>query len=293
MVEKEVYNNLSCPDCQGKIKLEKQLKCQSCGKIFPIDNDILRLLPTELTIHDISSEINWEKTKHAAANPLNILLKRADAILHFNEQILPKLNLNGNILEIGSGHCWLSSLIKLNFPKVNMVSTDISFNALLIGKQVSSFLNSQIDCFATCKIEKIPFENQYFDYVMGSAVLQQTQPKMSIKEIYRVLKGGGVYIGIWELSSPRVLGGLWGSRFGLQGKTARHDKVKYRNYTVKEWEDYFLDAGFKKVTVEIDIDARYKKNHWFINFYYNQLKHVPKKIVKKCFPYSINIYAEK
>jgi ubiquinone/menaquinone biosynthesis C-methylase UbiE len=174
-----------------------------------------------------------------------------------------------------------------------MVSTDISYNALLIGEKISQFLNTKIDCYATSKIEKIPFENQYFDYVIGSAVLQQTKPEESVKEIFRVLKEGGKYVGIWELSSPHVLGAIWGSRFGLQGKTARHDKVTYRDYTVKEWEQHFKNAGFQKVTIEMDIDPCYKKNHWFICFYYNQLKHIPKKIVKNYLPYSINIYAEK
>jgi ubiquinone/menaquinone biosynthesis C-methylase UbiE len=275
----------------GKIE---QLQCQSCGKSFTKQNNILKLLPTELTSHDIASDSNWENHKKKfESKPLTILLRRADAILHFNEQILPKLNLKGNILEIGSGYCWISSLIKLNFPKVNMVSTDISYNALLVGEKISQFLNTKIDCYATSKVEKIPFENQYFDCVIGSAVLQQTKPEESIKEIFRVLKEGGKYVGIWELSSPRVLGAIWGSRWGLQGKTARHDKVTYRNYTVKEWEQHFQKAGFKKVTIEMDIDPRYKKNHWFIGFYYNQLNRISKKIVKDYLPYSINIYAEK
>jgi ubiquinone/menaquinone biosynthesis C-methylase UbiE len=103
-----------------------------------------------------------------------------------------------------------------------MVSTDISYNALLIGEKISQFLNTKIDCYATSKIEKIPFENQYFDYVIGSAVLQQTKPEESVKEIFRVLKEGGKYVGIWSCPA-HTFSSIWESLW-LQGKTARHTK---------------------------------------------------------------------
>jgi hypothetical protein len=65
----------------GKIR---QLKCQSCGKSFTKENNVLKLLPTELTAHDVFSDVNWEKHKKKfESKPLTILLRRADAILHF------------------------------------------------------------------------------------------------------------------------------------------------------------------------------------------------------------------
>jgi len=228
-----------------------------------------------------------------AASPLNVLLHKADYILYFSERVLPGLRLHGKILEIGSGPCWLSALLKLKFPDTYLVATDVSRSALAMGIRIDQFLRSKIDCFAACKIERLPFEDGFFDYVVGSAVLHQTDLHEAAKEIFRVLDGNGSYIGIAELAIPRVLGTLWGSRLGFQGKTARKTGVTYRNYSLKSWMMHFKDAGFKEILLKTDRDPAYKHRHWSINLYYSMLRHLPESLVRHCLAFSLDIRASK
>ena len=90
-----------------------------------------------------------------------------------------------------------------------MFASDGSLGALDKGIQISELLRSGIDCFVACKAEKIPIENEFFDFVIGSAVLHHTDPRLAIKEILRVLKKNGAYIGIGELATPRISELLW------------------------------------------------------------------------------------
>ncbi len=284
-----------CPDCQQKTEIRDRPVCGSCGRIFSPSDGVLDLLPRDLGGSDVSSEnlyAGWARNS-VAASPLNVLLHKADYVLYFSERILPDLRLHGKILEIGSGPCWLSALLKLKSPDAYVVATDISRSALAMGIRIDQFLRSKIDCFAACKIERLPFEDGFFDYVVGSAVLHQTNLHEAAREIFRVLDKGGSYIGMAELAIPRGLGALWSSRFGYQGKTARKTGVTYRNYSLKSWMRHFRDAGFKEVLLETDRDPAYKHRHWSINLYYSMLRRLPEPLVRRCFAFSLDIRANK
>jgi SAM-dependent methyltransferase len=222
--EINLYEHLKCPDCKSKLEMRRQLICTHCGRVFPIGNDrIIDLLPTSLSAPDIAEEHFWatDAREGVKSHPLLSLVHKGDVLLQFYEQVLPKLNLQGTALEIGSGTCWLSSLIKLKFPAIYAIATDVSYSALIKGIQVSEFLHARIDRFVTCKVEQLPFENDFFDHVIGSAVLHHTNPERAIPEIYRILKNQGSYVGVWELAIPRILGIFWGSKFGLAGRAER------------------------------------------------------------------------
>lgn len=290
-----IYEHLICPDCQAKLEMRKHLICRSCGRIFSSDDHFLNLLPTSLSQTDLAEEHFWatDAREGVKAHPLLALLVKSDLMLYFYEQILPKLRLQGKVLEIGSGSCWLSSLIKLVFPETYVIATDVAPSALLKGAQISEFLNSRIDYFIACKVEHLPFENDFFDYVIGSAILHHTCPQEAIHQIFRVLKNHGTYIGIGELAIPRMLSLLWGSRFGLAGRREKELGVKEGNYSFNQWKRFFDETGFEKVRFSLERNPQYKHYHWFISFYYKVVSRLPELLVRRCLACSIMIIAKK
>lgn len=259
------------------------------------NDQIIDLLPAGLSKPDVAEEHFWatDTREGVKAYPLLSLVHKGDVLLQFYEQVLRKLKLRGKVLEIGSGTGWLSSLIKLAFPEICVVATDVSHSALLKGMQVSGFLHAGIDRFVTCKVEQLPFENGFFDYVIGSAVLHHTNPERAMPEIFRVLKNGGSYIGVWELAIPRTLGILWGSRFGLAGRTEKEMGVKEGNYSLGQWKKFFEDAGFAEVTFSLERDPKYKHYHWFINLYYKAIAPLPEPFVRRCLACNMEVTAKK
>lgn len=296
MKEINIRNHLICPDCKVKLLMQGDLVCRHCGRVFPIGHkQIIDLLPTSLSESDIAEERFWatDTREGVNAHPLLSLVHKGDVLLQFCEQVLPKLKLQGRVLEIGSGACWLSALIKLKFPEIYVVATDVSHGALLKGIQVSEFLHSGIDQFITCKAERLPFENGFFDYVIGSAVLHHTIPETAIPEIFRVLKNRGRYIGIWELAIPRILGTLWGSRFGLAGRAEKEIGGKEGNYSLGQWKKFFKDASFKEVIFSLERDPNYKHYHWFIHLYYKVIASLPEPFVRRCLASNMTVTARK
>jgi len=294
--EINICEHLICPNCKVKLEMRRQLICGHCGRVFPIGSDhIMDLLPTGLSESDNAEEHFWatDTRESVEAYPLLSLVHKGDVLLQFYEQVLPKLKLHGKVLEIGSGTCWLSSLIKLAFPETYVVATDVSHSALLKGIQVSEFLHARIDRFMTCKVEQLPFENDFFDYVIGSAVLHHTDPKRAIPEISRILKKRGSYIGIWELAIPRILGILWGSRFGLAGRAEKEIGAKEGNYSLGQWKRFFEDFGFEEVIFSLERDPNYKHYHWFINLYYKVVAFLPELFVRRCLACNMAMTAKK
>lgn len=287
-----IYEHLVCPDCQVKLEMREKLICRSCGRIFSRDGNFINLLPTNLSQVDLAEEHFWktDPRQGVKTHPLISLMVSRDPIFYFYEQMLPKLELQGKVLEIGSGSCWLSSFIKLAFPKTFVIATDVAPSALQKGVQTSELLDSRIDDFIACKVERLPFESDFFDYVFGSSVLHHTFPQDAINQVFRVLKKSGEYIGFGELAIPRILGLLWGSRFGIAGRRERELGLKEGNYSFSQWKKFFREAGFEDVRFTLDRDPQYKQ-HWFINLYYKVVSHIPELLVKRCLAVSIVINA--
>ena len=286
-----ILKHLICSDCQGELTFgNENLSCNDCGRIFQTKGILLNLLPKNLLSSDLAEEHAWA-TVRPQSHPLLELLHKKDLILHFFEQILPEFEFRGAILEIGSGDCWFSSLIKLMFPKTFVVASDVSQTALFKGIQIDEFLNSGIDWFMVCKTEQLPFEEGLFDFVIGSAILHHTCPQKTINQIFRVLKENGVFVGTWELAIPKFLAVLWGSRFGLAGRVEKELGIKEGNYSLNQWKSYFKEAGFRKINFLHDRNPKYKHYHWFIYFYYRIISRLPESFVKRHLACNILIIA--
>jgi ubiquinone/menaquinone biosynthesis C-methylase UbiE len=122
--------------------------------------------------------------------PLDVFLaKQRHNIAHKKIESAQK---NGRILDIGCGN-YPAFLLGANFSEkygLDKITQNIDDEILI--KQKITLINCNLE-----ESGKIPFENGYFDAVTMLAVFEHIIPENLVrihKEIYRVLKPGGIYI---------------------------------------------------------------------------------------------------
>jgi len=91
----------------------------------------------------------------------------------------------GKVLDVGCGNCWTNQLF--NGTHVEHFGIDISDNALKRAEKRGVIVKKvNLDC------DPIPFENNFFDLVLCSDIIEHTlYPENILREAGRVLKEGG------------------------------------------------------------------------------------------------------
>lgn len=281
-LKKLIEKYLVCPECHGSLNLDNY-GCTKCDFRFSEADGILNLLPKDLTSNKLNEDRKWEKNnfREKKENPawFSLVVKGED-VFYFWEKIFPSYVFKGDILEIGAGTCWISSLIKYKNPDVEIIATDVAMNALKKGKEIEKIVGGKIDSFIACDGEKLPFRNECFDIIVGASIVHHfSNPEKGTSEIFRVLKKGGFYLSILELEANFILGPIWG-KMGTAGNTAKQWGIKENVYNFKQYADFFKKAGFKKVEFFLERDPEYKHHHWFLALYYKLMSFFPDWIVK-------------
>lgn len=276
-------NLLICPNCRGQLTFSDEsssYRCITCKTGFPIENGVVRLLPTNLEIQKSSQDKTWSDDKYEGVKepPWLALLIKKKWVLYFLDKILPKYRFEGLVLEIGAGSCWASGLVKSKYPDTQVVATDVSPAALQKGIEVVRLLNSSVNYYIACDVERLPFASELFDYVFGGSIIHHLlDPPRGVSEISRVLKDKGVYIGFREPSCNKILGRFLHSRFSA--RTPKEEDVSM--YSFGEWMKLFHSCGFKPVHVNLETDWRYAWDaHWLFPLYYKAISAMPSPIIK-------------
>jgi ubiquinone/menaquinone biosynthesis C-methylase UbiE len=254
---RNLFETLICPDCRKKLEHNKhKFKCKNCGRIFSDNNGILNLLPSSLEDNKLNEEKNY---KGSRINRNEILkISKNNDFKFFKTEFLPKhMQIGNNMLEIGAGSCWMSSMLKLKAPWAEVVASDVSLTALRIGRRVASTFKSHIDHFLACDVERLPFENETFDVVMGSSMIHHLfDPEKGVSEIHRVLKKGGrIYIldfGLAKLLKNKIVMSLFKHRYTYWGVSEKSSKIIENVFTFEEWKNLFSSAGFRDVHVNLE-----------------------------------------
>lgn len=277
----DIRDHLVCPECKVRLEGTERLRCRSCGRIFAANGNFFNLLPLRLSREDFAEEQFWATDPKEGLNsdPRLTLTAKKIEMTFFRERILPNVDLKGKILEIGSGACWLSSLVKLASPEAFIVASDVSTSALRKGERVSQLLKTRIDAYVTCKIESLPFEDGLFDWVIGSAVLHHTEPREALIQVFRVLSNRGRFIGTGETIIPRRLSPLWSSRLGFAGRREKQLGVKEGSFSYAQWKSFFDQAGFHTANFSLRMDPQYKQGGGLVNFYYQIVSRIPQVFV--------------
>ena len=181
-----------------------------------------------------------------------------------------KLEFRGRILEIGAGGAWLSAELS-KLPKVvEVITTD--FSPLLLKERAPKvFLLRKAN---TAKITRMPgdfhkldFPNNYFEFVVCSAVLHDSANIVqALREVKRLLKPGGQFVAIREPVWPLV---KIKSRAKMMAKLVKTG-VNERYYTLAHYKEFFRQAALPLEVKRVNVSSGFK---YYLNAVVNGLTH--------------------
>lgn len=165
---------------------------------------------------------------------------------------------DGKILEIGCGAGAFARSIKKIRPDLEISGLDIDVKLVNLAKQIDSG-----NYYMQGDAHSLTFKNNYFNAVIGFDVMEHlNSPSLAFKEIFRVLKNGGVF----HFSIP-----LEGSNFTIHGwflKLGVKPKEKYAGHI----QQFKLKDIVKMLKISGFSGIKYKYNgHFifqFVDFFY-------------------------
>lgn len=160
----------------------------------------------------------------------------------FKKYCLQKKGLN--VLEVGCGDGEFSKrIVKLLDKSSKLVATDITPAVVKRGKK--TIKNKKL-VFKVVNLEAMSFPKESFDIVCGVSILHHVNTLKAIKEIYRVLKKGGlIFFTEPNILNPHIF-------LGLNVKSFRERMEFSPDETAfKRWElkNALKKTGFKHVRV--------------------------------------------
>jgi ubiquinone/menaquinone biosynthesis C-methylase UbiE len=168
------------------------------------------------------------------------------------------LEFRGRILEIGAGGAWLSAELS-KLPKVvEVITTDFSPKLLQEeAPKVFRLLKAK-----TAKITRTPgdfhkldFPNNYFDFVVSSAVLHDaTNIVQVLREAKRVLKPGGQLVAIREPVWPLV---KIKSRSKMVARLV-NTGINERFHSLSDFKEFFRQAALPLEVKRVNISSGFK-----------------------------------
>jgi len=271
---------LECIWCRGELALkDDHYCCVICNTKYPIVDGVPMLIPPEALERAAKEDDRWLRHPVEGADKpaRRALFHKKGYVRLFEETVLLKFGFCGRVLEIGAGSCWASALVKRFNPKCKVYSTDISVRALLKGVQVSQLLGASMDYVVACDAHRLPFKDGLFDAVLGVAILHHlVWLKEAIGEIWRVLKPGGMYVGVREGLAGSAIKPLY-RLLGRGWEEERRFGAIEQVYTYEEWIEFL--SNFK---VEMTLKRDAMLGLAFIErAYYTVANFLPESILRR------------
>jgi len=209
--------------------------------------------------HEFGSDEEWSRSLREDLPPfIPFLIKKCG------------LEFRGRILEIGAGGAWLSAELS-KLPKVvEVITTD--FAPKLLKEQaprVFKLLKAHGDKITRTPgdFHKLDFPDNYFDFVVSSAVLQHaTNVVQVLREAKRVLKPGGRFVAIREPVWPWV---KLKSRSKMAAKTGPGG-LALHDYTLAHYKEFFKQASLPLEVKRVNLSRGFK---YYMNKMVNGLTH--------------------
>lgn len=179
-----------CPKCKAKMTLPK---C-SCGYTVEQTNNIWQLtdMPDIVTDGDGDKYIGYEHIGESYSDNRKYIIEESDAI--FADEI-SKLTGEGVFLDLACGDGCFTVPCAVNGTKI--IAGDISNKMLSILQEKAKHNNVNLDNVTLCRMNalEIPLADESVDTVVANSVLHLiSNPEKVVREIYCVLKKGGVFV---------------------------------------------------------------------------------------------------
>lgn len=309
-----IWEILACPECGSPLYTPTagQLACSNtaCGFCSTFASHVFNLLPRELDRFQ-HAEDSWRKTyfdqlarsvpqmkpeTYQAFRLLNVITYYAftSQFFFFRDYFAKTYTLRGRGLEIGGASGQLSGFVKLFFPDTEMVATDVAPINIEMGAELSAMLHFGTDVMATADAERLPFRRESFDFICSSGMLHHLgDMQRALRQGHSVLKPGGRWYVVNELSIGSLPRLFWNSRLGAKGKWAETTGIRENSYTLAEWRAHFTSTGFRIVDVYFNRNPQQKLLSWSRSLYYALIAKLPLAVVQAGIPCEVNFVLEK
>jgi SAM-dependent methyltransferase len=182
---------LACPDCGAGVRVESSaIVCDECSFLDDTGKDLRPSRPRPYTL-TLSTYLSLDVVQNLAAldtHKPDVTYRGPSAMRDSRElmsELSARVNTGGAVLDLGCGP--RDQFIPLHYLGYRYVGFDYS--------------NPAADFFADA--HAIPFKPDSFDCVFSYAVLEHLHnPFIAIREIERVLKSGGFFIGTVSQGEP-------------------------------------------------------------------------------------------
>ena len=179
-----------CPKCKSLMLLPL---CR-CGHSVKKTDNIWQLtnMPDIITSGSGDKYIGYEHIGESYSGNRKYLIEESDAI--FANEIC-KLNGKGVFLDLGCGDGCLTIPCASNGSSI--IAGDISNNMLRILQEKAKHNSISLENVTLCRMNalEIPLADESVDTVVANSVLHLiSNPEKVVREIYRVLKKGGVFV---------------------------------------------------------------------------------------------------
>jgi len=184
------YNTLRCPDCNSNLEIKTEILCTTCGFLDKSCKDLRPLKPRHIQVSFLNMStvipvdaLNQIDTTHP------VLTYKGPNAIRDSRQLMSEISLRlpsgGTVLDLGCGP--RDQYMPLSYLGFHYVGIDHN--------------NTAADFLADA--HALPFQDKSFDCVFSYAVIEHLyNPFLAIREISRVLKPGGWFIGTVSQGEP-------------------------------------------------------------------------------------------
>jgi SAM-dependent methyltransferase len=310
-----MWDIIVCPECSHKLEVDSDKRTISCSNpacayqsefkdrvfnLLPLDLDRSQKAENEFRVNDhreIADSFSWmNENQYATFTGLNYLTSYpfTSEYRYFRDDFSRRYTVTGRGLEIGGATGHASGFLKLFYPHIEIVTSDVAPINILLAEEIAEFVGFETDYFVMADAERLPFLLNTFDFIFSSGMLHHLGDlQQALQKGYTVLKPHGLWYIINELSIGTIPRMLWNSRWCEKGRHARLTGVHENSYTLKEWRTYFERAGFSIRDMYFHRNPNHKLRDWLRSFYYAVVSRMPLTFIKMGVPCEVCYVLEK
>lgn len=202
------------------------------------------------SVRDEAERAYWRDSSYEgpgafSAQLLTHKMTEAKVLLEKLDLFADQFDAASTVLEIGGGQGWASCFVKDRYPHVNIVTSDLSPEALYSRHAWERVIGTNVDGAAAARVDELPFRTGSIDLVFAFAAAHHFDRMPAVlSEIRRVLSDSGVALFLHEPSCPAWVyrPAYW--RVNRKRPEVPEDVIQYR-----EMESLAAAAGLATTTM--------------------------------------------
>ncbi|MBW1598458.1 class I SAM-dependent methyltransferase [Streptomyces sp. JJ38] len=267
-MQPQVLDLLACPVCSGEIKQSsgRRLECASCGRASLVHEEFADLVqeagkpdpaaPT--TAQQLMESKAFVRLYEVAMRPFfaRLFAGFGSHVPSYREEfdvyrswLKLEESRKGAWLDLSCGAGWFTDQLAAELPDATIVGLDIS--VAMLKKAYEETVGRRNVEFVRGDVRGLPFKDESFDGVNNPGSLHlYADPEAAYREVYRLLKPGGVYTASTFALNDRVSSRLGVRLTGIRRTDLRTlpehlEKVGFTDYRLVKFGSAFVFAVTK------------------------------------------------